>query len=109
MTGHTVYDKCKSRELIKIGVSTSYNEVLKSKKKLSVYVLVSSINEGPPLPSHFSPSVHLIHADRSSQSGTHSDHDTAVVMFQVKPVIEAKCDSNEPAKFNRARTSLPKT
>ena len=37
MTGHTVSDKCKSRELIntlnKIGVSTSYNEVLKNRKK----------------------------------------------------------------------------
>ena len=33
MTGHTVYDKCKDRELIKIGVSTSYNEVLKNREK----------------------------------------------------------------------------
>ena len=37
MAGHTVYDKCKNRELItalnKVGVSTSYNEVLKNRKK----------------------------------------------------------------------------
>ena len=98
MTGYTVYDKCKSRELItalnKIGVSTDYNEVLTNRKKLADYVSASSINKGPPLPSHFS-NYHLSicafdnfdHADRSSLSGTHSDHDTAVVMFQVKPDI----------------------
>ena len=37
ITGHTVYDKCRSRELItalnKVGVSTSYSEVLKNRKK----------------------------------------------------------------------------
>ena len=40
MTGHTVYDKCKSQELItalnKIGVSTSYNEVLKNRKNWKI-------------------------------------------------------------------------
>ena len=40
MTGHTVYDKCKSRELItalsKIGVITSYCEVLKSRKNWQI-------------------------------------------------------------------------
>ena len=40
MTGQNVYDKCKSRELItalnKIGVSTSYNEVLKSRKNWQI-------------------------------------------------------------------------
>ena len=94
MTGHTVYDKCKSRELIEIGVSTSYNEVLKNRKKLADYVVASSINEGPPLPSHFSKGHCSIcafdnfhHADRSSLSRTNSDLDTAVVMFQVKPDI----------------------
>ena len=98
MTGHTVYDKCKSRELItalnKIGVSTSYNEVLKNRKKLADYVLASSVNEGPPFPSHFSKDHFSIcafdnfdHADRSSLSGTHSGNDTAIVMFQVKPDI----------------------
>ena len=77
-------------------------------KKLANYVLASSINEGPPLPSHFLKDHFSIcafdnfdHADRSSLSGTHSDHDTAVVMFQVKPDIIA-CDSNEPTNFNRA-------
>ena len=95
MTGHTDYDKCKIRELIKIGVSTSHNEVPKNrKKKLADYVLASSINEGPPLPSHFLKGHFSIcafdnfdHADHSSMSGTHSDHDTAVVMFQIKPDI----------------------
>ena len=46
------------------------------------------------MPSHFSKGHFSIcafdsfdHADRSSLSGTHSDDDTAVVMFQVKPDI----------------------
>ena len=102
MTGHTVYDKCKSRELIKIGVSTSYNEVLKNRKKK-----LASINEGPLLPNHFSKDHFSIcsfdnfdHADRSSLSGTHSDHDTAVVMFQVKPDII-------PLKPNVTAMNLP--
>ena len=107
MTGHTVYDKCKSRKLIKIGVSTSYNEVLKNrKKKLADYVL-ASINEGSPLPSHFSKGHFSIcafdnfdHADRSSMSGTHSDHDNAVVMFQVKLDII-------PSKPNVTAMNLP--
>ena len=109
MTGHTVYDKCKSRELItalnKKGVSTSYNEVIKNRKKtLADYVLASPINEGSPLLSNFSKGHFSIcafdnfdHADHSSLSGTHSDYDTAVVMFQVTTrhySIEAKCDSN---------------
>ena len=112
ITGHTVYDKCKSRELItalnKIDVSTSYNKVLTNRKnKLTDYVLASSINERPQLPSHFS-KVHFSicafdnfdHADRSSLSGTHSDHDTAVVMFQVKPDII-------PSKPNVTAMNLP--
>lgn len=41
MTGHTVYDKCKSRELITslsgIVVSCSYNEVRKAKSNLANY------------------------------------------------------------------------
>ena len=111
MTGHTVYDKCKSRELItalnKIGVSTSYNEVLKNRKKLADHVLASSINEGPRLPSHFSKDHFSIcafdnfdHGDRSSLYGTHSHHDTAVVMFQVKPDII-------PSKPNVTAMNLP--
>ena len=106
MTGHTVYDKCKSRELItalnKIGVKTK----TKKKQNLTNYVLRSSINEGPSLPSHFSKDLFSIcafdnfdHADRSSLSG-HSDHDTAVVMFQVKPDII-------PSKPNMTATNLP--
>ena len=111
MTGHTVYDKCKNRELItalnKIGASTSYTEVLKDRKKLADYVLASSINEGPPLSNHFSKGHFSIcafynfeHADRSSLSGTHSDHDTVVIMFQVKPDII-------PSKPNVTAMNLP--
>ena len=74
------------------------------KKTLADYVLASSINEGSPLPSNFLKGHFSIcafdnfdHADRSSLSGTHSDDDTAIVMFQVTTrhySIEAKRDSN---------------
>ena len=40
------------------------------------------------------------YADRSSLSGTHSNHDTAVVMFQVKPDII-------PSKPNVTAMNLP--
>ena len=72
MTGHTVYDKCKSRELI----------AALNKKGAGNYVLASSINEGSPLPSNFLKGHFSIcafdnfdHSDFSSLSGTHSDHE----------------------------------
>ena len=59
------------------------------------------------MPSHFSKDHFSIctfdnfdHADRSSLSGTHSDHDTAVVMFQVKQDII-------PSKPNVTAMNLP--
>ena len=79
----------------------------KTEKKLADYVLASSINEGPPLPSHLSKDHFSIcafdnfdHTDRPSLSGTHSDDDTAVVMFQVKPDII-------PSKPNMTAMNLP--
>ena len=79
----------------------------KTEKKLAAYVLASSINERPPLSSYFSKDHFSIyafdnfdHADCSSMSGTHSDHDTAVVMFQVKPDII-------PSKPNVTAMNLP--
>ena len=89
-------------------MSTSYNEVHKNRdKNWQIMFYVLSINEGPPLPSHFSKGHFSIcafdsfnHADRLSLSGTHSDDDTAVVMFQVKPDII-------PLKPNVTAMNLP--
>ena len=57
MTGHTVYDKCKSCELItslnRIGISCGYNEVRRARGNLANYALANSQDGVVPLPSHF--------------------------------------------------------
>ena len=96
MTSHCIYDKCKSRELITslnhIGVCVSYNEIQRSRKLLAQYSFAQGEKVGIPLPSHFSAKQFTIgafdnfdHADRSSPSGTFSNHDTVMTLFQVKP------------------------
>ncbi|KAG8177891.1 hypothetical protein JTE90_001722 [Oedothorax gibbosus] len=48
MVGHTIYDKCKSRELItcmdRALISVSYNEVLRKRQQLAAYVIHASGN-----------------------------------------------------------------
>ena len=93
MTEHTIYDKCKSKELIssmnKIGVSASYQDVIRSRNLLSSYAILTSTVNNTPLPSHFTRDGFTIAAldnfdfhDNSSLSGTCSTHDTALVLFQ---------------------------
>ena len=92
-TGHAIYDKCKSKELItamnKIGTSSSYPKVLRSRNLLSAYAIESSRVSNTPFPSHFTKDGFTTGAfnnfdfqDHSSQSGTCSTHDTALVLFQ---------------------------
>lgn len=93
MTGHALYDKCKSKELItsmnRIGVSTSYNDVVRSRDLLAAYAVKSGESTSVPIPSHFSKKEFTIGAldnfdfeDNSSLSGTSSTHDTVMVLFQ---------------------------
>ena len=94
-TGHSVYKKCKSREVLtslnKVGVTVSYNEVQRARNDLARFTYFQSKNDGVPIPSHFSKDEFTIgafdnfdHSDRSSLSGKFSNHDTVMTLFQVK-------------------------
>ena len=96
-----IYEKCKSREVLtslnKVGVSVSYNEVQRARNDLARFTYFQSKNEGVPIPSHFSKDEFTIgafdnfnHSDRSSLSGTFSNHDTVMTLFQVKPEQPSK-------------------
>ena len=96
MAAHNVCNKCKSRELIttlnRIGVCVSYNEVQRCRKNLAHYSCIEGENDGVPITSHFVHENFTIaafdnfdHADRSSSSGLMSNHDTVMVLFQIKP------------------------
>ena len=92
-----MYDVCKSRELItalnRIGTCVSYNEIKRTRSSLAQYTLHQSEKVGVPIPSHFvSDSFtsaafdNFDHRDRSSPSGTESNHETVLTLFQIKPV-----------------------
>ena len=93
MLAHTVYEKCKSRELLTtlnhLGYSVSYQTNRRDRNKLAAYTLKKSANDKMPLPSHMNREEFIIaatdnfdHDDKSSLSGTKSNHDTVVVLFQ---------------------------
>ena len=93
MVGHTVYDKCKSRELINslnnLGISISYSEVQRCRNKLGAYVISKSKNGSVPLPSNFNKTDFTLvafdnfdHTDKSSITSPKDNHDTAMVLFQ---------------------------
>lgn len=93
MTAHSIYDKCKSKELItsfnRLGLSTSYTDLARSRNLLSSYAIKSCERTYTPIPSHFSSSGFTVGAfdnfdfeDSSSLSGKNSTHDTAMVLFQ---------------------------
>lgn len=95
----STYNKTRSREILttlnRIGVSTSYNEVRRSRKLMCQYTFKCSQINGTPLPSHLSPSGWCTGAldnedfdDTLSLSGTESKHYTAQVLFQ---------DASQPA------------
>jgi hypothetical protein len=95
MVGHTVYDKCKSRELItslnNLGSSISYSEIQRCRNKLGAYVISRSKGGSVPMPSHFNITDFTVvafdnfdHTDRSSTTAPKDSHDTAAVLFQNK-------------------------
>ena len=92
-TGHSVYKKCKSREVLtsfnKVGVTVSYNEVQRARNDLARFTYFQRKNEGVPISSHFSKDEFTIgafdnfdHSNRSSLSGKFSN--------QVKPEQPSK-------------------
>ena len=98
MAAHNIYDKCKSRELIKslnrTGVCISYNEIQRERKSLAHYTFKQEEDWGVPIPSHFvkenftaAALDNFDYTDGSSTSGMLSNHDTVTVLFQEKPEV----------------------
>lgn len=93
MLGQYIYGKTRSKALLttlnRVGISTSYNEVKRSRNLMCAYTVQSSAANGVPIPSHFSDEGWAFGAfdnedfeDNSSLSGTHSKHYTAQVLYQ---------------------------
>ena len=93
MLGHHQYAKGRSRELLtstnRIGVTTSYADVRRSRRLLAAYAIEISKENATPVPSTFRNDAFTIAAidnadfqDQSSLSGTESSHDTVTVLFQ---------------------------
>ena len=91
--GHYQYGKCRSREILtvanRIGVSSSYNDVRRSRCLLAAYAVEKSSGHEIPIPSNFTRDSFTIGAmdnadfnDKSSISGMESDHVTMQVLFQ---------------------------
>ena len=93
MISHTIYNKCKSREIITssniLGLTISYNELKKCRNNPGAYALNQDAEGLIPSPSHFQPEEFTIaamdnfdHIDRSSSSGKNDNHDSVLVLFQ---------------------------
>ncbi len=91
--GQYQYSKGRSREMLtvanRIGVSTSYNDVRRSRRLLAAYAVEKSAGEEIPIPSTFTRDSFTICAmdnadfsDKSSISGKESDHITMQVLYQ---------------------------
>ena len=74
--------------LIKVGVSLTYNKVLRVRKDISRFIYFQSKKEGVLIQIHFSKDDAFDgfgHSDRSSLSEKFSHHYTVMTLFQVKP------------------------
>ena len=96
LNAHAIYEHC-SRELItafnRQGCSVSYKTMKSMRADIAKYTILKSKDVHVPLPSHFSKPSFTIAAfgnfdntDRNSLSGTKHSHDTAVTVFQEKPL-----------------------
>ena len=94
MLAHSVYDKCKSKELMTsmhhAEFSQSYYSKRRARNRLAGYALKKCSNDKLPLPSHLNKQSFTIaatdnfdKADRDTKSGKHGDHLSVVVLFQV--------------------------
>ena len=107
-TGITVHNACKSKILIKIfnrlGVSISYDEVLRCRTNLALLTIELSKNN-VPIPLHFDKNKYTTAAfdnfdhDECTLSGQNNTHDSVTVLFQEK-------SSNIQEKINKSLTSV---
>ena len=111
MNGLSIYNTCKSKSLIQslnhLGLSISYDEVLKSKTNLALFT-VESCSSIVPIPSHFEKTKFTIGAfdnfdhNEATPSGLNSTHDTVCVLFQ-------ESSNNLLQKPNISSTTVNKT
>ena len=84
MNAHTIYEKCKSQELItsfnRTGICVSYKQLKNDRTDLAKYAVIASGNHGIPIPCHFSTKEFTLaamdnfdHPDKTSLSGL-SEH-----------------------------------
>ena len=112
------YGKSRSREILsatnRMGVSPSYNEVRRGRRLLASYAVANSGENKVPIPSTFTHGAFVCGAmdnadfrDRSSISGTESDHVTMQVLFQEKIAIPESKPSVSSMGMNKS-SCLPK-
>lgn len=105
--GQYQYGKSRSREILtvanRMGVSSSYNSIRRARQLLAAYAVAKSNENEVPVPSTFTVGAYVCGAmdngdfgDRSSLSGTESDHVTMQVLFQEKvSAQDSKCPVSE--------------
>ena len=97
MNAHTIYEKCRSKKLIttfnKQCMCINYKSMKIQRSNLAKFTVLQSLPAEVPLPSHFDRKSFTIaafdnfdYADKNSLSGMQHAHDTAITLFQVKPL-----------------------
>ena len=95
LNAYAIYEHCRSRELItafnRQGCSVIYKTMKSMRADIAKYTILKS--KDVHVPSHFTKSSFTIAAfdnfdntDRNSLSGTKHSHDTAITVFQEKPL-----------------------
>lgn len=119
LLGTFVYKTTKSKNTIstlnRLGLSISYDQILRTRTSLAAYTIEISKNKFP-LPSHFNTSNYVtayfdnFDHNEATISGLESSHDTVVVVFQDHPGrnLNKKPNISETnvEKHSRAFTSL---
>lgn len=108
---YRVHDKCRGKNLIpsfnRIGVSISYDDVLRIRNDLAAYTVEVS-QDNVPIPCHFQKDKFITAAfdhNEATLSGLDSIHDTVTVLFQEKsPNVPKKPKLTETTVSHKERT-----
>ena len=83
MNSHTIYEACKSRDLItsfnRLGLCVSYNSMKRQRRDMAKYAILEHSNRSIIPMAAFDNFDHL---DRNSLTGSFGAHDTAITLFQ---------------------------
>ena len=91
---HSIYEKCRCKEIItqqnRLRVSVRYNTIKQYRTSLAKYAMLKSSENNVPLPSHFNKEMFTIaafdncdHTDRTSRSELSSSHDTVFTLLPM--------------------------